>query len=232
MIKVTKIKGRKNLLYPLMSLVFYTARQIIMFIFDKFLNFGKDKETKETLILIIIMFFAEFFSGLFLYFYQIGLLSDKKGEEKKKVVGIKLIYKPKILIRNNYCKIAFLIFVAAFFDFNEFIIATYYMAINASPFYLDISLRSLLTIFCAFSCYFILNMRIYRHQKVSLWVISICLIIVIIINVLFYPFNYEEVNLQSILIIFIGYFFNSHIEVIEKSLMEYNYINPFVLLFL
>ena len=229
-----KIGIRQNLIYPMMSMVFNFLRQIIIIIMNIFLSFG---QSEDSLLLTIIMFFAEFCSGLVLSLYEVKLLCENNDIKNRKIMGIKLIYKSANPVNNNYRKIFFLIFVATFFDFNQFLISTYYVKKlqTFSSIYLDARLRSVLTFFCAIGCWLLLNMKMYTHQIYSLLVIIICIIIVIITELLFHISigNKDEVEITPIVIIAIisGYFFNANYEVIEKSLMEYNYINPFKLLF-
>jgi hypothetical protein len=199
-----------------------------------FLSFG---QSEDSLLLTIIMFSAEFCSGLILNLYEFKLACENNDIKDRKIMGIKLIYNSVNPVNNNYCKIIFLIFVATFFDFNQFLISTYYVKKlqTFSSIYLDARLRSVLTLFCAIGCFLLLNMKMYTHQKYSLLVIIICIIIVIITELLFHISigNKDEVEITPTLIITIisGYFFNANYEVIEKSLMEFNYINPFKILF-
>ena len=231
-----KIGTRKNSIYPFMSMIFNFGCQVIIFLLNSdFFLFG---HSKDSTLFLMLMFFAEFLSGLLLTLYEIAVFRENTENENKKIMGIKLIYNPIVTPLNYNCyEIYFLIFVVAFFDFNQFLISTYYVKKlqTFSSIYLDARLRSVLTFFCAIGCWLLLNMKMYTHQIYSLLVIIICIIIVIITELLFHISigNKDEVEITPIVIIAIisGYFFNANYEVIEKSLMEYNYINPFKLLF-
>ena len=226
-----KIGIRKNLFYPMMSMIFHFLTLIIFIIIKIYLEYDK------YLVLEVIMFLSEFLSGLILSIYQMFFLFQKKDEEQLKIMGIKLIYNKQSNIKplDKGYKILFLIFVAAFFDFNQYTITEYLIKVenNSSSFYMDIHLRGLLTIFCAIYCYFLLNIGIGKHQKLSLLILFICIISIISLDLIFLLQNTENfiIKAHEIMSLFISYFLNSYIEVIEKYLLEYDYVNPFKMLF-
>ena len=140
--------------------------------------------------------------------------------------------------RDKYYKILFLIFSAGFFDFIQFSIETYYIKKynNDLSKTLQIPLRSILTTSCsALLCIFLLKFEVYKHQKYVLFIIFFCLIIEIIFDSCFIYIS-KNINQNNciyvIILIFINYFLSSFIDVIEKYLLEYNYLNPFFLLML
>ena len=226
-----KIGIRKNLFYPMMSMIFHFLTLIIFIIIKIYLEYDK------YLVLEVIMFLSEFLSGLILSIYQMFFLFQKKDEEQLKIMGFKLIYNKQSNIKplDKGYKILFLIFVAAFFDFNQYTITEYLIKVenNSSSFYMDIHLRGLLTIFCAIYCYFLLNIGIGKHQKLSLLILFICIISIISLDLIFLLQNTENfiIKEHEIMSLFISYFLNSYIEVIEKYLLEYDYVNPFKMLF-
>ena len=226
-----KIGIRKNLIYPLMLIITTSIRKIDSILMIKINNF------EASLFLTFIMFFGEFVFGIIIYLSNLLFLTkNKKSKENasrnSSLLGIKLIQrKSKLKIPDKKYKIYFIIFMTTFFDFNVFLLQTYYLP----GFYkfvsvtLIIRLRSTLTICSAFLCYFLLKMPIYRHHIFSLIIIIICLIIII-----FTEYIYERIIYlySALLFNFFVYFFNSCLDVSEKYLLEYNYINPFKLLML
>jgi len=222
---------RKNLIYPLMLIIYTSIRKIDSILMIKINNF------EASLFLTYIMFLGEFVFGLIIYLSNLRFLainrdSKESTNRNSSILGIKLIQrKSKLKIPDKKYKIYFIIFMATFFDFNVFLLQTYYLP----AFYkfvsesLIVRLRSTLTISSAFLCYFLLRIPIYRHQIFSLIMISICLIIII-----FTEYFYERIAYLhfALLFIFFVYFFNSCLDVSEKYLLEYNYINPFKLLML
>ena len=196
---------RKNLIYPLMIIISTNIRKIDTILMIKINNF------ESSLFLTLIMFLAEFIFGLITYLSNIQF-STRNNPDKK--------YK-------SY----FIIFTTAFFDFNIFLLKTYYLPkfnkfVSVS---LNTRLRSSLTICSALLCYFLFRIPIYKHQIFSLILILICLIVIIITE-----YYYEKIiYLHSALLFnFLDHYFNSCLDLSEKYLLEYNYINPFKLLML
>ena len=78
-------------------------------------------------------------------------------------------------------------------------------------------------IISAILCYFLLRLKIYRHQIFSLLIVLICLIIAIIFEYYFNKLNKgnEENSYGEILVLFsIENMLDSFIEVIEKYLLD------------
>jgi len=219
-----KIRTRYNLLYPLMLFVFSFLREVDS-IFISRLKFN------DSLLLTFLMFLAEFIAGLLIFSYN---LSFFKGRKKSTYKKIKLIQAKEEMKRpDSRLKIYFLIFMAAYFDFIEFIITTIYI----SKYYSDASKtlyirqRCILTLVTAFFCFYLLKIKIFRHQIFSLLAILVCLIMIIILEYIFEEIPENKYDLTVLLFfIFIDYFFNSFIENIDKYLLEYNYANPFQIL--
>ena len=219
-----KIRIRYNLFYPLMLFVFSFLREIDS-IFISRLKFN------DSLLLTFLMFLAEFIAGLLIFSYNLSFFKERKKSTYKK---IKLIQAKEEMKRpDSRLKIYFLIFMAAYFDFMQFIITTIYI----SKYYRDISKtlyirqRCILTLVTAFFCFYLLKIKIFRHQIFSLLAILVCLIMIIILEYIFEEIPENKYDLTVLLFfIFIDYFFNSFIENIDKYLLEYNYANPFQIL--
>ena len=184
------------------------------------------------------MFFSEFVSGLIFFIYY-NLYKVKKTRKQREFMGIKLIVKKAEMdYPNNKYKILFLIIVAGFFDFITFSLGGYYIPkINNELFKsLKIPLISILiTSYSSAFCVYLLKFKIQKHQKFALYTILVCLIIIIISNSCFI-FISKNINTHYwglvIFSIFINYFFRSLIDVIDKYLLEYKLINPFLLIML
>ena len=150
-------------------------------------------------------------------------------------MGIKLIRNKKIFnqLDSSY-KIYLLIFFSSLFDFIEFILTTSYLAkfYNISD-SLELRLSGIVTISAALFFYFLLKLRIFKHQIFSLLIIGSCLILII-----FSEYFFQEINIflsygkftGALLIIFFTHFFHSLLDSIEKYLFEYNYSDPFTAL--
>ena len=220
-----KIGIRNNLLYPLMSIIFFYLRKIESIAMDKMTGFN------GSLLLTLIMFFAEIISGFSFYMYEKNAIFNRK-RSKSKFMGIKLIEAPdELKSPDSQLKIYLFIFVIAFVDFIEFFIDTVYAPkfTNVSS-TLIIRLRTILTLFSGIISYFLLKIPIYKHQKFSLLMIFFSSIGVIIAEYIYIDakkqFSFE------LFLIFINYFFDSFFDIIEKYLLEYNFMNPFQLVFI
>ena len=150
-----------------------------------------------------------------------------------------LIYNPKFLninIPDNIFKIYFLIILISFFDFNVFVLQnSYYKIFNQISITLDMRIKSILTISNALLCYYVLNFKIYWHQKLSLIFIFSCLLIIIFSEFIFECFIQEESALKYfglLALLILTSIFDSFLDLIEKYLMEIDYVNTFQLLML
>ena len=220
-----KIGIRYNLLYPLMLIIFSFFRKIDSILMKDIIKF------KDSLLLTLIMFLSEFCSGLILFRYHMAFFKDKR---KSTFMGIELIVgQMDINSPDSNLKIYSLIFLATFFDFIEFLLQTYYIPSKFGnlSISIDIRLRSILILCSAFCCYFILKFPIFRHQKFSLIIILICLIIVIISEYYFVYYLGKNGQIHYILLLaFICQIFNSFLDLVEKYLLEYDFVNPFKML--
>ena len=220
-----KIGIRHNLLYPLMLIIFSFFRKIDSILMHDII------EVKGSLLLTLIMFLSEFFSGLILFQYHMSFL---KRENKSTFMGIELIEgQTEIHSPDSNIKIYLLIFLATFFDFIEFLLQTYHIPsiFDDVSISIDIRLRSILILCSALCCYFILKFPIFRHQIFSLIIILICLIIVIVSEYYFVYYLGSNDRIHYLLLLaFICQIFNSFLDLVEKYLLEYDFVNPFKML--
>ena len=93
--------------------------------------------------------------------------------------------------------------------------------------HIEIRIRSREVIISSLLYYLTLNKQLYRHHKFTLIIIFICLIVNIILE--FYWHNYKTVIVHLILMICIS-IFRVFVDIIEKYLFEYNYLDLFKLL--
>ena len=118
------------------------------------------------------------------------------------------------------------IFLAALFDFLDFANKTYFIKKEGVLFLYE-RLKGILIICSAILCYYLLKIPIYKHQSFSLLIIFVCLLIVIILECL----NDFQQSLGMVLLsVFFGQIFLSCRDVIEKYLLDYDFINPYQIL--
>ena len=213
-----KLGIRLNLKYLLIYLSFCLVRSIDSILMTKITGLS------PSLLLTLIMFLSEFISGLFAY--------------KKDFLGIQAFRKinKKKTLPDSTFKIYLLIFAAALLDFFQFVLSTFFLPkLNEELFtFLDHNVGNMLTIIStAIFCYCLLKFHSCRHQKCSIFVISICLVTIIIEYIVFFRLKYEILLLILMLLSMIAVqIMSSFIDVIDKYLLEYNFINPFQLLML
>ena len=224
-----KFGVRPNLRYPIQLVIWSFIRNVENEII------GKSFNIRSGLIYMPLMFLGEFLFGLILVLYK-RIYINKRKKEITKVFGIKLIVNQdtEIRIKDKWCKIYFLIFLSAFYDFMEFILSiesgSRFITCSYS---LETRLKGILIISDALFYYYILRLQIFKHQIFSLIIISIGLILTIITEFIFQDINvalsYGEFVVYFIIIILIE-LFNSQLDLIEKYLFEYDYVNPFIAL--
>lgn len=216
---------RKNLLYPLMLIFFTTIRTADSILMVKLIEY------EGYLFLTIIMFLSEFILGLIIYLSHLNFLSKKKDTS---FMGLIFRQPPSELPSpDKKTKVYLLIFMATFFDFNVFLLETYYLPLY--NYYIsqsfNIRVRSILTLCSALLCYFLLKIPIYKHQIFTLIIIFICLVIIITSD-FYFQNNNIIIIIFGIIFNFVSYFFNSCLDVTEKYLLEYDYLNPFKIIML
>ena len=223
-----KFALRRNLIYVLQYIIWSLLRFILAIFMDTSFKFGK------SYIIIQSIFFGETLAG------AIMLISQKKYNKKKKdqyFMSIKLISLEdnKLLVpRDNKITMLFFIFLITFLDMVAFSLLNNYLPrlINLSKSILK-RLYGFTTIFCFFFYVNTLKLPVYRHHKFSVLVIGICLIVIIVSEFCFQKFDifstYGNLGIAFFYII-IGQIFWSFMNIVEKYLFEYDFMNPFVVL--
>ena len=224
-----KIGIRQNLIYPILFISFNFFRNVVILLMETKCEFS------DSVLLIFVMFFGEFIAGLILYSYQYNFISRKRSQSV--FMGIKLIEASSDMKHpDSNFKIYSLIFFSSFLDFVQYSLSTIKFPIfeeREGSKSLNVRLKSILIISSVILCYFLLKFKILKHQLFSLLIISVCFIIVIISEYYFEKSSKNGITIEflfSLISILIGYLFYSIIDIIEKYLLEYNFLNPFHML--
>ena len=161
---------------------------------------------------LLVKFLGQFIIGGIIYLYQ------QKTKKKKSInddfMGIKLITNGKIKINDSKFKIYFLIIIAAFFNFIDFLIYTLLTPnlIHCS-YSIESRLRGIIIIFDVCFYRYALKLPIFKHQKFSLLILSICLIIILATEYIFQDvdifLNYGDFTYILFIFILDGFFFFS-----------------------
>ena len=225
-----KFVSRPNIIYIIQLIIWNVLRKIEKTIISEVFYFDNSS------LFSLLMFIGEFLAGLIISRYQKHSFTKKKVIlEPKGSLSLELIQNEyKITFHDKVVKLYLLIFFASFFDFVEFTLSVAYLTkfekISGS---LESRLSGILTISSALFFYYILKLPIYRHQFLSVLIISICLVLIIGTEFIFqgvnYFFDYGKF-VGALAIIFLIHFYNSLIDSIEKYLFEYNSFNPFIVL--
>ena len=218
---------RHNLIYALMFVIFNFLRKADSIIMKNYIEYH------GSLILTLIMFIADFISGLLVYLYNLKYLKEK---EASKFMGIELIQaSSNITPPDNNFKMYALLFLASFVDFIEYVLSSFYIPgrFNDVSISMEWRLKTIIICFSALLCYFSLKFPIFKHQIITIIIILICLLIVIITELLvFTQIDSHSLSyiLKVIFLMIIDHMFNSGLDVIEKYLLEYDYMNPYLIL--
>ena len=229
---VIHISIRNNLFYPINLVIHYYLRKIVSIIIASKYKFN------DSLIYSVMMLFGEFFAGLAIYIYQ--FISIKRNQEHKnisKYFGTSLFkyfkYRNTMKKSHNNFIIVLLIFFAAYFNLSQFIIASFYIPkFNIISQTASYRFGGIIIIVGALICHFNLRIRMLKHHFYSLIILAICSLIVIIIE---FIYRRSSASIESFFLCYLLVIFNlvfvAFTDVIEKYLLEYDYMNPFLTLF-
>ena len=222
-----KLEFRKKIFYPLMLLLFIFLRKVI----DKILKIHPYKENIEFVISFLI-FFSQSLIGAIIYLYY--YYKNKKTDEVSNKLALPSsnirasIFRSKLNeSKDNKCKKIFLIIFASFFNFVGTIIRSAdvlnFGKKEENNSQLEVRIRSIQIIISSFLCFFTLGLNIYKHQKLSLIITSIFLALIITLELCFSSTpNYKAL---SILIVIMSCSSRAFLDVTEKYLFDYDYIN-------
>ena len=227
-----KFSFRNNNLYPLMLLLFIFLRISV----EKILTIHPYKKNIDFIISFLIFFSQSLIGGIiYLYYYY------RKNKVDERVLKLGLcfssssgsvfMYKTNE-IKDNKCKKIWLMIFASFFNFVGCVIRSAdvvnFGKKEENNSQLEIRIRSIQIIISSLLCYFTLRLNIYRHQKLSLIVISILLVIIITFE--FIITSSWEYKLLSIIFVILSCSSRAFLDVTEKYLFEYDYINILAML--
>ena len=216
-----KIKLRRNLLYLFVYFIAWT----ILTVFEEFMSCS-------SYVYLSLAILSKIFGGLIVYLYQYNFI--KRNKKQTKYFEINLIFNEKKLrTKDKKIKITILLFFASFFYvFRFFIDYQFFGYLDNSP-TIDYRLSSMQTVSSALICTYALGLEMKRHHKVSLVIISIFLGLTFIIEIIYksVSINLKNIAIFNLLILYY-YIAETFSNCIEKYLVDFNYINPFLILML
>ena len=227
-----KIALRRNLIYPIYLIFWAFLRKIVSILISKLFNFS------GSVIYTFLMFLGELIGGFVTFMYQYNFIKQKDiPKEMLKKFRFSLIEGQEIELKklDGKIKIFFLVFMTAFFDFFEFILSTYYIdKIHRISGSLQVRLGGVLIISSSLLYRFLLNIPMFKHQKFAFTLLVLCLLILIISEYFFQEFDgiitTKDLSLAIIFSV-ISYISLTFDDIIEKYLIEFDFLNPFIILF-
>ena len=224
-----KLALRRNLIFPLQMLIFATLRELLSYLSSQFLEFNNSS------IFTLLMFSGEFLGGLIFHLLQKRFLSQNKKRNELEFVNIRLVKGKENLAKDNKAKIIFIIFSLSFYDFEQSLLTIGIYKFTTLSITLEARFEGVFTIYIALFYHYLLKKPLLKHQKFSLKVIGICLLIIIITEIIFQEINiflsYGQFFLTLLIILFIQ-FLGASIHIVEKYLFEYKNLSPFLVLML
>ena len=223
-----KFGFRNNNFYPLMLLLFIFLRILV----EKILKAHPYKEDID-FILSFLIFFSQSLIGAIIYLYYNCKKKEPTqepiitGKRISKIGTVTLIMNKSYEINDSRFKKISLIIFASFFNFVGSIIrsddAINFGEKEENNSQLEIRIRSIQIIISSLLCYFTLRLNIYKHQKLSLIIISLFLVFLIIIELIIA--SNKKNKILSMLIVIMSCLSRAFLDVTEKYLFDYNYIN-------
>ena len=213
--------------YLLFLLFYHYLRKIEGILMSKITHFS------DSLTLTFLMFFAELFGGLVVIIYQRYHFLNKQKEITKENNKIQLIHRKNVQMNaiDKIQKIILLIFFASFFDFAEFIILYYLPQIAIISPTSDQRLCIVITITSSLLCTYALRLKTGKHHNFSLIGMSICSVIILILELIYKSKgNQFDKLFLAFILVFCRLTFVSFIDVTERYIVEYNFINKFQIL--
>ena len=221
-----KFSARHNLIYVILLITGHYVRKIVGMFIDSIYPFT------NSMIFCLLMFLGEMCGGLLIYAYQKKAISQKK--ETKQLIAIKISKHYKKSKVDSKTKIYFLLVMSGFFDFIEFIILIFYISKLS---YVSISLEErmcgILIIIGALMYCYLLHFPLYRHHIFSLVIMGICLVMIIMTEIFIQKEKIYKLFSDFILLIgliLLEMFFLCILDSIDKYLMEYNSVEPYMIL--
>ena len=206
---------RESLLYPGLFVLFLAIRRLIKYILELLLL-----EIKLSYILVFTLFISEIIIGSI---YLLIRFKKNNFHIESEFMGIPLFSQNKYLKRpDSKFKVIVLIIFAAYFEIVGSMSRRYLSNDSSNELYDEYHARyrSSEIIIASIICSFTLKMKIYRHQIFSLIVISICLLVIFITELLC-----QVENIDFCIIILISSTCRVFLDVIEKYLFDVDFVD-------
>ena len=234
-LKFIKIEIRNNLFYPSMFILMVNSIRIIRIAFNNIIP-----DTRLNILFSLNNIISSIlFSSIFLHKINKLKNNDINENVEIKIKGISLIQnQAEMNKRDGLIKIFILIGLDAYFYTIGITRRNYFLRLkqyrNEIPIF-DIRIRSREILYASILYCIYLNVKLYKHQKYSLIGIVFCIIILYILEgIIQIKMNQNHFDYISyfIRLIYAGIISSCRAlsDIIEKYLLEYNYLIPYKLL--
>ena len=170
-------------------------------------------------------------------------LSKMFNKKKRKSKILLLIHNKNNIAQDGKLKKILLIFFAAFFNYYNFILNYVFSIVwepGLTPWSMNLRLSGIQIIVSTIICTYAFEFKIKKHHKISLIIIGIFMFLSISTDMIFMVLYIYNNILRKYLRVIIGKYFlalyyymgYSFSDCIEKYLVDYNYMNPFLILIL
>ncbi len=205
-----KLETRHNLIYPGMLILFIGLRRIVEILIEN--SFGSE----GTILLNISIFLSKLIAGFIAKNFSKFIIKTNNGSSGRtySIMGISISnLSLEISSKDSIPKIIVLIFFASYFDIIGTIVRKYFNMNDKENKSLEERLKGFQIISSALLCYFTIKTKMYKQNIFSLIIISICLIIIIIIE-MFYSSKDILSNTKNILLILFSSFVRANLDTI------------------
>ena len=216
---------RNNLIYPLMLLLCIFICRVDEIIMKKYFNFSLKYS------------FSVFLSTSQLLSALIPILYRCKKSEKKTINKVQSNHaiqyienrQTHIEFPDSNIKITFLLFFDTFFYFVTISFRNKYFFVGnkrrSIDEFIEKRLRSMQMIFCVILCSLSTNLKIYKHQKLALLVISVFLMMNMLIEIF-----WLQTEILVLVLFILCFLLRSFLDTTEKYLLEVDYACPYRIL--
>ena len=209
-----------------------------MFFLFSFLRICLDKilkihpyQNSIDFIITFLIFSSQSLIGIIIYLYYRRKIPSKEiisnTPSRIGTGAITLIVTKPKKNKDSFKKIIVLLFFASVFNFIGSIIRSddviNFGKKEENNSQIEIRVRSIQIFFSSLLCHYTIRLNIYKHQKLSLIIISFFLTILLILEIII---SSDILNkILALLICFLSCLFRSYMDVTEKYLLDINYID-------
>ena len=227
-----KFGFRKLHFYPLMLLLFTFLRRSIEIVLKYYIY----DVNIEFIIPFLIFFSQSLFGGIIYLYYIKKNISEEDNKHNIlspfKIGEIKFVSNKSHSNKFSKIKKIILILFASFFNSIGSLIRNddliIFKIVEDKNTQLEIKVRSIQIIISSLLCIYAIRFNIYQHQKISLIIISFFFVCLILME-LFFSVN-KISKILALLFCFMSCLSRSFLDVTEKYLFDFDFINIFKML--